>query len=353
MGISTTFIRIIFVILSLIFMIAFTLGLYHEPTPLQYAFGAVLGLGIGAILTGVDTLFKRFNLRSFNIAILGLLIGYFMSLVLLLLFDAIIEISGAEPTHYLLTAIKIFIFLFGTYLGVIMTLRASNEIYVSLPFVKFTPMTQKTKDILIDYSALGDPRLIDLAASGLVDKQLVLPRFILKELHEQEESSDESANQRAKRALGVVKKLESMTELALRYQDADFPDVKEFSDKIIRLARLLDTHILSAELNKMQASQLAQLGDIRIININALANALKPLMQRGEMMRIKIQRSGKEEGQGIGYLEDGAMVVVNGGGEHIGEMIPVHVLSVKHTASGRMIFCNVAEEVEDETTLFS
>ena len=91
---------------------------------------------------------------------------------------------------------------------------------------------------------------------------------------------------------------------------------------------------------------MAQVEGVRIINIHALSNALKPLMQRGEVMRIKIQRHGKEDRQGVGYLEDGTMVVVNGGGDFIGETITVHVLSVKHTTSGRMIFCNVAEDEE-------
>lgn len=343
MTISTAFIRILFVILSLIFMITFAVGMHSNPTAGDYVLGAVLGLIVGGVLIGIDFLFKRFSLRSFNVAILGLFIGYLMALALLFIFDAILDISGIHPKHFIVELIRIFIFLFGTYLGVIMTLRSSSELYVSFPFVKLTPSVTQTKDILLDTSALCDPRIIDLAASGLLDKHLVLPRFVLKELHEQEEGRDEMASSRAKRALEVAKKLETQPELGLRYQETDFPEVKEVTDKVLRLARLLDASVLSADINRVQ---MAQVEGVRIINIHALSNALKPLMQRGEVMRIKIQRHGKEDRQGVGYLEDGTMVVVNGGGDFIGETITVHVLSVKHTTSGRMIFCNVAEDEE-------
>ncbi len=337
---STTFIRVLFVILSLVFMITYFVGMNLQPSPWDYAFGAGLGLAVGGVLIAIDFIFKRFNLRSFNIAIFGLFVGYLMALALLLLMDTLIKITAIHPTHFVVEGAKIFLFLFGTYLGVITTLRASNELYLSIPFVKFTPKAQQTKDVLLDLSALCDPRIIDLAASGLLDRHLVLPRFLLKELHAQEE--DEECGPRVKRALEVVKKLESLPELNLRYQETDFPDFKESTDKVLRLARLLDASVLSADINRVQ---MIQAEGIRVININALSNALKPLMQRGEVMNIKIQRHGKEDLQGVGYLEDGTMVVVNGGGDYIGESITVHVLSVKHTSSGRMIFCNVAEDL--------
>lgn len=222
-----------------------------------------------------------------------------------------------------------------------MTQRASNEIYVSIPFIKFTPTAQQTKDVLLDLSALADARIIDLASSGLLDKRLILPRFLLKELHQQEESRDEYTASRCKRSLDVVKKLEMLPDLNLRFQDTDFPDVKEMTAKVLRLARLLDADILSADINRVQMSQTE---GVRVINLFALSNALKPLMQKGEVLTIKIQRHGKEELQGVGYLDDGTMVVVNGGGDYIGESITASVLSVKHTSSGRMIFCNVADK---------
>ncbi len=345
MTLSKTFVRLLFVILSTLFMVAYVAGNEPQPTAWTYIWGILIGLIIGASLIAFDFLCRRFNLRVFNTTLLGLLFGYLMAEAFVLIFNAILDISGVHPEHFLVAIIKIFLFLFGIYLGVMMTLRAADEIYVSIPFVKFTPTAQVSKDFLLDLSALSDPRIIDLAASGLLDRRLILPRFLLKELHQQEEERDEGVSHKAKRVLEVVRKLETLPDLHLRFQDTDFPEIKELSGKVLHLARLLDSDILSADINRVQ---LAQVEGIRAINIHALSNALKPLMQKGEFLKIKIQRLGKEEMQGVGYLEDGTMVVVNGAGNHIGETIASRVLSVKHTSSGRMIFCNVAENGEED-----
>lgn len=180
-----------------------------------------------------------------------------------------------------------------------------------------------------------------MASSGILDYQLILPRFALKELHVMLESNDENSKAKAKRCLEVFKRLESIPTLNLRYCDTDFPEIKDSILKLTQLARLIDANIITADINRIQQSYIE---GIKVININSLSNALKPLTQTGEQLTIKVQRYGKEPRQGVGYLEDGTMVVVNGGAEYIGETIKAHVLSVKHTSSGRMIFCNAHEE---------
>lgn len=343
MNLSLAFMRVLFFILSIFFITTYLISRPTGTVASNALIGVVLGAILGCLLIGFDILFRRFNLRSFNVAVVGIFIGYLMGQALVLCFQAILDISSisinVQPTT--LEVIKIAIFLFGTYLGTIMTLRASDELYVSIPFVKFTPTSQKKKDLLIDVSVLADARIIDLAATGLLDHQLILPRFLIKELYAQVETGDEISKGKARRCLDVIKKLEAITTIDLRYNDTDFPEVKESVNKMIRLARLLDANILSADINRVQ---MASLEGIRIINIHALSNALKPLMQAGEHIKIKIQRYGKEPRQGVGYLEDGTMVVVNGGGNYIGKIIDAQVLSVKHTTSGRMIFCNAHDE---------
>lgn len=305
--------------------------------------GVVTGAVFGMVLIAFDVLFRRFNLRSFNIAIVGLFFGYLMGQALVLVFSAIVDISSISIAlqPQTLEMVKIALFLFGTYLGTIMTLRASDEIYVSIPFVRFAPSAQKKKDLVVDSSVLADARILDLAATGILDHQLILPRFIVKELYAQSEIGDEISKNKARRSLDVIKKFEGIPDLALRLNDTDFPEVKDMQGKLIRLARLLDANILSADISRVQT---ASIEGVRIINMHALSNALKPLMQAGEYIKIKIQRYGKEPRQGVGYLEDGTMVVVNGGGDYIGETIDAQVLSVKHTTSGRMIFCNALDE---------
>lgn len=343
MHLSLAFLRTLFFVLSVFFVTTFMV-LAPTGTHLENAlWGIFLGSLFGLALMGFDFLFRRFNLRSFNIAIVGLFVGYLMGEALVLIFKAILDISALSITFqtHTLEIIKIMLFLFGTYLGTLMTLKASDEFCISIPFIKFSQLAQKKKDLLVDNSALSDARLIDLAATGLLDHQLILPRFLIKELYASAEIGDETSKTKARRSLDVIKKLEAAPNLHIRFSETDFPEVKEVQGKFIRLARLLDSNILSADISRIQT---ATLEGIQVINLHALSNALKPLTQTGEFIKIKIQRYGKEPRQGVGYLEDGTMVVVNGGGKHIGEVIDAQVLSVKHTSSGRMVFCNACDE---------
>lgn len=328
---TLSFVRALFLILSFFLSVA-----YAD----NWGARAGLGLLVAGTLVGLEWLFKRSSFRSFNVVVVGLFAGYLMGQALCLILFTLLTIGNLSFVGKEL--VETICFLVGTYLGTVMILRASEEFYVSIPFVKFAIQAHKKKDLLLDSSCLSDPRLIDIANSGLFDYYLVLPRFLIKDLYAQAETADETTRSRAKRALDVVKKLESLPGLELRYNETDFADVKDLLGKTVRLARLIDANILSADMSRIQISSIE---GVRIINIPTLSNALKPLMQTGEQIRIKIQRYGKEPRQGVGYLDDGTMVVVNGGGQYIGETIETQVLSVKHTSSGRMIFCNAIDEM--------
>jgi uncharacterized protein YacL len=345
MNISLAFTRLFFLILSIFFMTSYMISIHTGSLLIHILLGIGMGLLFTSVLIGFDRLFKRFNLRSFNIALIGIFIGYLMGKGLVLILEAVLEISAASFVLHpqVLEIMKIALFLFGTYLGTIMTLRASDELYVSIPFVKFTPMAQKKKDILLDRSTLSDSRIIDLANTGLLDHHLIIPKFILKDLYAEAETGDELTKTKARRSLETMKKLEELPNLNVRYNDTDFPEVKDQLSKLVRLARLIDANILTAEISRVQ---IAAIEGVKIINLHALSNALKPIMQAGEKLSIKIQRHGKEPRQGVGYLDDGTMVVVNGGGDYINKVIEVLVLSVKQTATGRMIFCNTVENGE-------
>lgn len=350
MNVSLMFLRIFFVILSILFMTIYMHSLPTGSPGVNTALGLLLGLLFGSILIGFDRFFRRFNLRSFNIATVGIFLGYLMGQALVIVFNAVLDFSQISIVlqPQTLEIIKIALFLFGTYLGCIFTLRSSDELYISIPFVRFTQAAEKKKDLVIDISVLADPRIIDLVSTGLLNHQLVLPRFVVKELYAQAEIGDENSKGKAKRCLEVVKKLEAMQQLELRYNDTDFPDVKELMGKIVRLARLLDANILSSDISRVQ---MATIEGITVVNLHALSNALKPLMEGGEVIRIRIRKRGRDTNQGVGFLEDGTMVVVNGGGDFLDKTINAIVISVKHTTSGRMIFCNVAdgdEYPEDE-----
>jgi uncharacterized protein YacL len=309
--------------------------------PINISIGIFGGLLFGLSLNGINYLLRSFELRSFNLIALGMLFGWLMGEAIFLIFNAAFDSKSIALDPQMVGIGKVLLFLTTCFLGVTMTLRASEELYVSIPFVKLKATTYKKKDIVLDASILLDPRMIDLASSGLLDHQLILARFIVKELSAQAEVLDEGVSAKARRCLEVIKKLEAIPFLDMRYTETDFPELKDSTSKLVRLARLLDCNIITADINRIQQSSIE---GIRVINIHMLSNALKPITQSGEYIHIKVQRPGKEPRQGVGYMEDGTMVVVNGGAEYIGRTIKAQVLSVKHTSSGRMIFCNSCEE---------
>ena len=342
---SMLFVRIFFALLSIFFMTIYMLARPEGTATVK----TLIGVGIGALFMGLlisfDRVFRRFSLRIFNVLVIGLFIGYLMGQGIVLVFDAVLDLSSIPKflTREVLEVTKLALFLFGTYLGAIMTLRASDQLYISIPFVKFAPTSEKKRDLLVDTSALTDARLLDLCSTGVFNYQLIIPRFIIKELYAQAELGKEETKTSARRALEVIKKMEELPELGIRFNDTDFPEIPDLQSKMIRSARLLDANILIADPSQVR---MGSLEGINMVNLHALSNALKPLMEMGESITIKVQRYGKEPRQGVGYLEDGTMVVINGGGNFIGETVSAQVLSVKHTSSGRMIFCNLVEQNE-------
>jgi len=254
MNVSLAFTRIFFTLITVILFTTFSFA-HPEGSPIFNAIiGLIGGLVFSAFLFGMDQLFKRFNLRSFNVVSLGLFFGYLMGLALNFIIKALFDISTLDE-RLSVTAVeivKIAVFIIGLYLGTSMTIRAADELYVSVPFVKFAQATQKKKDILIDGSVLSDARIIDLCSSGVLDNHVVVPRFLIKELYTAVEIGDEASKAKAKRALDVLKKLEAVTHLELRYNDTDFPDIKDSTSKLLRLARLIDANLLTADISRVQ-----------------------------------------------------------------------------------------------------
>ncbi len=324
-------------------MTAFMTTLPIGPMWQRVLIGIGVGLAFSSLLFSLEILFKRYNLKAFNTLIFGLFTGYLLGKALIVLFNAVLSMShlGIVLQAQTIDLMRVSFLLLGTYLGAFLTLHFSNEILISLPFVNLVKSPLCKKDILIDVTALSDSRILDLATTGLVDNFLVMPRFLERELYSQTELGDDNSKAKARTCIDTLKKLQTLPELGLRFNETEYPAIHDPFAQLIRLARITDANILAADLSQLH---LPAVEGIKIINLNSLSNALKPLMEAGEVMKIKIQRFGKEPNQGVGYLEDGTMVVVNGGGDFIGECIEVNVLSVKHTSSGRMIFCNTMED---------
>ncbi len=340
MHLAIIFTRILFTILSLFFMTTYMLTYPVGSLSMKILSGVCLGASFSLILIGIEMFLKRCSLRLFNVATVGLFSGYLLGRAFTLIFDTLIKATSLSITlnEPVVDVLKISLYLVALYLGTLLAFRFSDELHITIPFIKFSNSIHRKKDLLLDTAVLEDPRLIDFCSQGILNNQIVVPKFLVKELQ---------ATPELRKSLEVLKKLEGMPSLNLRYSETDFSDTKLLSQKMLRLAKHLEANILTADPTKAHTPPS---DEILFINFCALSNSLKPLTPPGETITIKIQRYGKEPKQGVGYLEDGTMVVVNNGGEYIGEVIDTQVISVKQTSAGRIIFTNAL--VEETSHLF-
>jgi len=194
---------------------------------------------------------------------------------------------------------------------------------------------------VLDTSAIIDGRIADICKTGFLEGTLLVPGFVLSELQRIADSSDTLKRNRGRRGLDILNRMQKDGTVTVKIYDRDFDDLSEVDTKIVRLARILEAKVVTNDFN---LNKVAELYGVPVLNINELSNAIKPIVLPGEEMFVHIIKDGKEFGQGIGYLEDGTMVVVDGGRQHIGEDVEVLVTSVLQTAAGRMIFGKPKEQ---------
>jgi uncharacterized protein YacL len=192
-----------------------------------------------------------------------------------------------------------------------------------------------SRQIVVDTSAIIDGRIGDVAATGFLQGTLIVPRFILDELRHIADSPETLRRNRGRRGLDVLSRLQKDGVVPVRVSDEDFPDARDVDAKLIRLASKLNAPILTNDFN---LNRIAELEDVKVLNVNSLANAVKVVILPGEEMAVRIIQEGKEMGQGVGFLDDGTMVVVEGGRRYLNEQLDVIVTRVLQTVAGRMIF---------------
>jgi uncharacterized protein YacL len=193
---------------------------------------------------------------------------------------------------------------------------------------------------ILDTSVIIDGRISDIAETGFIDCALVIPQFVLRELQQVADSSDAMKRARGRRGLDVLQRIQKMPQLNIQILEDDFPNVREVDMKLIELAKLYACKIVTNDFN---LNKVAQLRGVEVLNINELANALKPVVLPGETMRVFILKEGKEYNQGVAYLDDGTMVVVDNARKLISKTIDVAVTSVLQTTAGKMIFARFDE----------
>jgi uncharacterized protein YacL len=195
--------------------------------------------------------------------------------------------------------------------------------------------SRSSRTVLLDTSVIIDGRVADIAKTGFLPGTLLIPRFVLNELQYIADSSDGLRRQRGRRGMEVLSELQKASAVVVRISDIDVEDVREVDDKLVILARQLKCPILTNDFN---LNRIAELQGVSILNINELANAVKSVVLPGEMMSVNVIQEGKEVNQGVGYMDDGTMVVVENGNKHLNREITVTVTKVLQTAAGRMIF---------------
>ena len=228
------------------------------------------------------------------------------------------------------------------YLGINLTIRKKDELaalFEAIPWMGKEKPKDKTSDgaqyKILDTSVIIDGRIADICSSGFIEGTLVIPVFVLEELQHIADSSDLLKRTRGRRGLDILNRIQKEMGMYVKIDNRDFEDITEVDSKLVKLGQVLNAKVITNDYN---LNKVAELQGVPVLNINELSNAVKPVVLPGEDMIVHVVKDGKEFGQGVAYLDDGTMIVVDGGKKHIGETIDVLVTSVLQTAAGRMIF---------------
>src|SRR5438034_9330752 len=299
------------------------------------ALGMVIGFGFGWLMIAIDELVKGFSLRAFSATTFGLLLG---TVVALLIDGSGLFEKADESTRWL---VRLGLFLSFGYIGIVLAMRSNKEDFsLIIPYVRFAPQTKPENLLLLDTSVIIDGRIADLIESNFMEGIIVVPRFVLKELQVVADSGDAIKRARGRRGLEMLNRIQRNTRNEVKIHDGDFPDEPEVDAKLIRLARNLRAKPYTNDYN---LGKIAELQSVNHVNLHELAKSMRVILLPGEVLSLKIVREGKDKGQGIGYLPDGTMVVVNNAHSAIGQQIEVQVQSLLQTGAGVIVFADLKQ----------
>jgi len=296
--------------------------------------GMIIGFGFGWLMIALDEMLKGFSLRAFSATTFGLLLGTVVALLIDRsgLFDFVDEKS---PTRWLA---RLALFLSFGYIGIVLAMRSNKEDFsLIIPYVRFAPQTKPDNLLLLDTSVIIDGRIADLIEANFMEGIIVVPRFVLKELQVIADSADAVKRARGRRGLEMLNRIQRNTRNEVRVHDGDFPEEKDVDAKLIRLARNLTAKLYTNDFN---LGKIAELQSVNYVNLHEVAKSLRVVLLPGETLSLRIVREGKDKGQGVGYLPDGTMVVVNNAHSAIGHQVEVQVQSLLQTGAGIIVFAD-------------
>jgi len=309
----------------------------HEETA-NAVFVPLLILVFGGIVLYTDLREKQKKITTLSAVyfglLLGLLLGYLFSMALEpLMQNAFGKIRMVQLSRVLITVVC-------CYVTISTLLQTKDEFRFIIPYVEFSKEVKGGRPLVLDTSVIIDGRIADVCDTRLIDTTLLVPRFVLQELQAIADSSDKLKRNRGRRGLDVLKRLQTNTKIDLQMHDGDVPALRtgeriRVDERLVILAKALNARVVTNDFN---LNKIAQLQGVDVINLNELANAMKTVALPGEQMIIRVVKAGDQIGQGVGYLDDGTMVVIEQGRALIGQEIAIVVTSVLQTPAGRMIF---------------
>ena len=296
-------------------------------------YGVGIGFGLGGLLIAIDEMLKGFSLRAFSAATFGLALG---TLVAGMIDHSDLFIFADDKTRWLL---RLALFLGFGYVGMILAMRSNKEDFALLiPYIRFRSQNKPENLIVLDTSVIIDGRIADLLEGRFIEGIIVVPKFVLRELQFISDSQDALRRARGRRGLDMLNRIRQNPRCEVRVHEMDFPEEKEVDAKLLKLTRVLDAKLYTNDFN---LGKVAELQSVPHVNLNALAAALKPTVLPGDVFNVRVARDGKDKGQGVGYLNDGTMVVITGAQEWIGQSVQVQVQSLHHTGAGVIIFADL------------
>jgi len=337
------FIRVVFVLVGGLigWVVPGLLGL--EDTSARY-WGPIMGLAAGVLVVGMESVITRRASALIPPVVIGLIFGLAMAQIFTFVPEMVTErlaiMPGTEDVaNRVITAA---LFAFFSYVGIALLMHAQPVFRFVTPFLDFIRKQVKTpKPLVLDTSVIIDGRISDICDTGMIDNPIVIPKFVLQELQDIADSPDKLKRGRGRRGLEVLNRLQRNEFLDIEINDSIVPSVGGVDNKLVRLTNRLDGKLVTNDFN---LSKIAQLQGVRVVNVNDLAGALKPVVLPGEDIALRIIKEGEEAGQGVGYLDDGTMVVVERGRQLIGEEVRVLVTSVFQTSAGKMLFGKPKED---------
>ena len=304
-----------------------------------YFLSSFIYKGIIAIIDGFERNIQKLTVTEFLFGTLGLLVG--------LVFATLIGIPISRIHFVIGPILFILIDLIGALVGIKIFIKRKDDILNLLTSIKKNGIRDKKNKHnekicpkILDTSVIIDGRIFDICQTGFVEGPLVIPGFVLNELRHISDSADGLKRNRGRRGLDILNKIQKELSIETQIYEEDFPEIAEVDAKLLKLAQVLNGKVVTNDFN---LNKVAEFQGVPVLNINELANAIKPVLLPGEEMKVVVMKDGKEASQGIAYLDDGTMIVVEGGRKFISEEIMVVVTSVLQTAAGRMIFAKPKE----------